>query len=425
MTSVTLPAIEPRTLLAHLFEAAVAAADPLAGIAAHLPAPPRGRTVVIGAGKGSAQMARAFEKVWTGPLSGVVVTRYGYRCETRSIEVIEAAHPVPDTEGLKASKRLSDAISGLTEDDLVIALISGGGSSLLPSPPEGFALEDEIELNEVLLASGLPISRMNTIRKHFSAIKGGRLAAATHARVVSFVVADVPGDNAAQVASGPTIPDSSSRRDALTLIEQHRIRLPRRIIDHIMSEQAEAPHPDDVRFSRNSHHVVSSARLSLKAAVDRARALGTPAVILSDAMQGEANVVALVHAALATEIAVHNSPVARPVVLLSGGETTVTLRGKDGKGGRNSEFALAAALAIEDYDIHVLAADTDGIDGSGSNAGAYADSSTARRLREHGIDGNACLLNHDSFSAFAAIGDLFDTGPTGVNVNDFRAILIR
>jgi hydroxypyruvate reductase len=416
---------EPRQILAALFEAAITAADPLAGMAAHLPPKPKGRTVVVGAGKGAAQMVRALESLWDGPLSGVVVTRYGYGCDVRSIEVLEAAHPVPDAAGMRAAQRLFNTVGNLSEDDLVLALISGGGSSLLPSPPDGFTIEDEVALNESLLASGLPISAMNTIRKHFSRIKGGRLAAATKARVVSFVVSDIPGDNPAHVASGPTIPDASSRHDALNLISQYRLRLPAAIVEHIGSSKADAPLPNNPRMSKNSHRIVASARTSLQAAASRARALGINAVVLSDAIEGEARDVALVHAAIAREIDAYGQPFQKPVVLLSGGETTVKLRTQGGKGGRSGEFALAAALAIEGHDIEVLAADTDGIDGSENNAGAFADGNTIARLRANNIDARSLLHDHDTYSGFAAIGDLFETGPTGVNVNDFRALLIR
>lgn len=417
--------LESRQFLTSLFEAAVAAADPVAGLAAHLPQRPSGRTIVVGAGKGAAQMARALESLWDGPLSGLVVTRYGYGCDTRSIEVIEAAHPVPDAAGLVASKRLFGTVANLSEDDLVIALISGGGSSLLPSPPSGFSLDDEIALNEALLASGLSISAMNTIRKHFSCIKGGRLALATKARVVTLVASDIPGDNPAYVASGPTIPDTSSRQDALNLIRQHGLRLSDRIVNHIGSQRAEAPLPTDTRMARNSHHIIASARISLQAAANKAKALGIPAVILSDAIEGESRDVALVHAAIGREIATHNEPFLKPVVILSGGETTVTLGAKAGNGGRNAEFALATALAVEGHEVEILAADTDGIDGSETNAGAFANGTTAARLRASGIDGRALLLAHDSYNAFSFLGDLFETGPTGVNVNDFRALLVH
>ena len=415
-----------RELLEALFAAAVKAADPLTGIRRHLPAPPaNGRTVVIGAGKGAAQMAVALESLWDGELSGVVVTRYGYGCETKSIEILEASHPVPDVAGLAGAKRLVETIAGLTENDLVIALICGGGSALLPAPPEGLTLEDEIALNEMLLASGAPISAMNVVRKHLSTIKGGRLAAATRARVVSMIVSDIPGDNPAFVASGPTIPDATTRHDALAIVEQYRLALPAAMIAHLNLAAADAPQPDDPAFARHEHFVIASAGVSLEAAAEVARAHGVTPYILSDSVEGEARDVALVHAALAREVALRDRPFARPAVLLSGGETTVTLRTRGGKGGRNGEFALALSLAIDGHAVTALAADTDGIDGSETNAGAFADGTTARRLRAAGLDGRKLLAGNDSFSGFSAIGDLFTTGPTGTNVNDFRAILLR
>ncbi|MFN7101669.1 MAG: glycerate kinase [Pseudorhizobium sp.] len=415
-----------RDLLTALFRAAVSAAEPLNGIRTHLPDPPkRGSTVVVGAGKGAAQMAAALESLWPKPLSGIVVTRYGYGCRTRSIEIIEAAHPVPDEAGLAGARRLMESIGGLGEDDLVIALVCGGGSALLPAPPEGFELVDEIALNEVLLASGAPISAMNVVRKHFSTIKGGRLAAATAARVVTLIVSDIPGDNPAFVASGPTVPDATTRQDALDIIEQYRLPLPDRIAAHFRSSAADAPHPDDPAFARHEHHVVASAGVSLEAAAKTARDHGLQPFILSDSIEGEARDVALVHGALAREVAQRAQPFPRPSVLLSGGETTVTLRGKGGRGGRNGEFALALARAIDGYPVTALAADTDGIDGSEDNAGAFVDGTTVRRLRASGLDGRTLLAGNDSYSGFEAIGDLFVTGPTGTNVNDFRAILIR
>lgn len=416
---------EDRAFLAGLFDAAVAAADPARALAAHLPEPPRGRTVVIGAGKGAAQLAAAFEALWDGPLQGVVVTRYGYACPTRAIRVIEAAHPVPDAAGLAASAALFDAVRGLGPDDLVVALICGGGSSLLPMPPGDLTLEDEAALNRALLASGAPISVMNAIRKQVSGIKGGRLAAAAHpARVVSLVVSDVPGDDPAQVASGPTVPDPGSRADARRLVDSWRIDLPPRLRDWLAGDAGAAPDPADPVFARNEVHVIASARLSLEAAAAQAEAAGIPAVILSDAIEGEARDVGRVHAAIAREIAMRDRPFARPVVLLSGGETTVTVRAK-GRGGRNSEFLLALALAAEGLPLAALAADTDGIDGSEDNAGAFADGDSAGRLRAAGLDPQALLSGNDAYSAFAALGDLFVPGPTGTNVNDFRAILIR
>ncbi|WP_434724919.1 glycerate kinase type-2 family protein [Mesorhizobium sp. RIZ17] len=417
---------DPKSFLTSIFNAAVAAADPEKTIRNHLPAKPKGRTIVIGAGKGSAQMAAAFEKVWDGPIDGLVVTRYGYGARCERIEIIEAAHPVPDAAGLEASRRLLEKVRGLTADDLVVALISGGGSALLPSPAPGLTLADEIAVNEALLASGAPIAAMNTIRKHLSTIKGGRLAAAAHpARVVSLVVSDIPGDNPALVASGPTIPDTGSREDALASIAAYGMKLPASVMAHINSPAADAPRPDDPRFAGNEVHLTASAGVSLEAAAAEAKRQGIEAVILSDAIEGEAREVGGVHAAIAREVATRNRPFAKPVLILSGGETTVTLRAK-GKGGRNSEFLLAFAIGIDGVNgIHALAADTDGIDGSENNAGAFADGATVARMRAAGVDAKAMLAGNNAWTAFKAVGDLFVPGPTGTNVNDLRAILVR
>ncbi|MEO5615190.1 MAG: glycerate kinase [Cypionkella sp.] len=413
---------EDRAFLTGLFEAAVRAADPYQALRANLPARPKGRVVVIGAGKGAAQLAAAFEVLWDGPLQGVVVTRYGYGCATKWIKVLESAHPVPDQAGLSASSALFDAVRGLSADDLVVALICGGGSALLPCPPGDLTLEDEAGLNRALLASGAPISVMNAIRKQVSGIKGGRLAAACYpARVVSLVVSDVPGDEPAQVASGPTVPDLVSREDARAMAAAWRIDLPEKVADWLAAEEGRAPDPADPVFAGNEVRVIASARISLEAA---AAASSVPAVILSDAIEGEARDVGRVHAAIAREVALRNRPFQRPVVILSGGETTVTLRGK-GRGGRNSEFLLALALAAEGVPFAALAADTDGIDGSENNAGAFADGASMARLRGLGVEPSGLLAGNDAYSAFEALGDLFEPGPTGTNVNDFRAILIR
>lgn len=419
-------ALDPRRFLIDIFDAAVAAAQPELTIRRWLPQKPVGRTVVIGAGKGSAQMARAFERAWDGSLEGLVVTRYGYATACERIEVVEAAHPVPDKAGLEAARRLLAAVNGLTADDLVVALISGGGSALLPLPAPGLTLDDEIEVNEALLASGAPIAAMNAIRKHVSTIKGGRLAAAAFpARVVSLVVSDIPGDNPALVASGPTVPDGATRQDALAIVEAYRMALPDRVMAHMNSSAADAPRPDDERFGRNEVRIVASAAVSLEAAAAEAKRHGIEAVILSDSIEGEAREVGAVHAAIAREVASRSRPFAKPVLVLSGGETTVTLRSK-GKGGRNSEFLLSFALGIDGAgEIHALAADTDGIDGSENNAGAFADATTVSRIRAAGGDAKAFLQGNDAWTAFNAIGDLFVTGPTGTNVNDLRAILVR
>ncbi len=417
---------EPRALFRALFKAAVAAADPARTIARFLPPRPRGRTVVIGAGKAASEMARALETLWQGPLEGVVVTRRGQGVATERIRVLHAAHPVPDEAGIAASRALFGAVTGLTANDLVIALISGGGSALLPAPAAGLTLADEIAVNQALLASGAPIAAMNTVRKHVSAIKGGRLAlAAFPARVVTLVVSDVPGDNPAFVASGPTVPDNASRDDALGIVADWKLEMPDRVMAHLRSLAADAPSPDDARFADNVVHVVASAAMSLEAAAEAARSSGIEAVILSDSIEGEAREVGALHAAIAREIATRGRPFARPVLLLSGGETTVTLRGAGGRGGRNSEFLLSLALGVDGIEsIHAFAADTDGIDGTEDNAGAFADWTSAARMRAAGCDPRSALMRNDAWSAFNAVGDLFAMGPTGTNVNDLRAVLV-
>lgn len=415
-----------RDILQDLFRDAVAAAQPSHAVRANLPPRPAGRTIVVGAGKASAQMARALEEAWDGPLEGLVVTRYGYGAPCRRIEVVEAAHPVPDAAGYLAARRIMEKVSGLGHDDLVVALISGGGSALLPHPAAGMSFEDEQAVNQVLLASGAPIRVMNIIRNELSAIKGGRLAAhAAPARVATLVVSDVPGDDPALVASGPTVPLNSSRAEARHLISVYGLDLPQAAHDILASDANPAPRPTDPAFAHNTVRIIASAALSLEAAASRARSSGLSAHILSDAVEGEARDVARVHAAIAREVRTRSRPFARPALMLSGGETTVTLRGR-GRGGRNAEFLLAFAIAIEGIEgIIALAADTDGIDGAGDNAGAIADGTSATRMRAAGIDPLAALADNDAYNAFRAIDGLFVTGPTGTNVNDFRAIIVR
>lgn len=418
-----------RAFLAELFHKAVDAARPEETIRSFLPEKPSGRVIVIGAGKASSQMARAFEQAWSekhdSAIEGLVVTRYGYACDCEHVEIVEAAHPVPDEAGLAGSRRLLEKVSGLNEDDLVVALISGGGSALLPCPPEGISLEDEIAVNEALLASGAPISAMNTVRKAVSRIKGGRLAVAAHpARVVSLLVSDIPGDHPQYIASGPTVADAGSREDALAIVERYEMELPDSVIKHMRSEAAAAPLPDDPRLARAEHHIIASAAKSLEVAAEHARSMGIEAHILSDSIEGEAREAALTQAAVAREILHRDRPFKKPVLLLSGGETTVTLKGR-GKGGRNTEFLLGFAIAIDgERGIHALCADTDGIDGSEDNAGAFADCDTVSKMRTAGIDPGIFLQNNDAWSAFQKAGTLFIPGPTGTNVNDFRAILI-
>lgn len=416
----------PHTLFKAMFNAAVSAADPAHVIGDFLPSKPKGRTIIIGAGKASAQMAAAFEAVWDGPLEGIVVTRYGYGAPCKRIKVLEAAHPVPDEAGLVAAQQLFTAVDNLTADDLVVALISGGGSALLPSPPPGMSLADEIAINEALLASGAPIAAMNMLRKHFSLIKGGRLAlAAFPAKVVTLIVSDIPGDNPAFVASGPTVADQAGRAEALDIVDAYQLQLPLSAMRHLQSAAADAPSPDDPRFANHEVHIIASAARSLEAAAQEAGRHDYNSIILSDAMEGEARDVGSVHAAIAREIATRNRPFEKPVVLLSGGETTVTLRNKNGIGGRNTEFLLALALAIESIEgIHAFAADSDGIDGKGDNAGAFADWNSAARMRHAGIDPRAALARNDAATAFAAINSLFSPGPTATNINDIRAILV-
>lgn len=419
--------MEHRAFLTELFDAAIAAADPKLALAAHLPEKPIGRTIVIGAGKGAAQLAAAFEELWGDAVEGTVVTRYGYACETQNVTVLEAAHPVPDAAGLAASEALFQQVQGLSADDLVVALVCGGGSALLAAPAEGLSFADEVALNEALLASGAPIGAMNAVRKQVSGIKGGRLAAAcAPARVVSLVVSDVPGDDPAQVASGPTVPDPVGRAEALKAVADYGIVLPDAIAAHLAKAPEDAPQPDDPRFARNEVHVVASAAISLEAAAAKAEAAGWPAVILSDAIEGEAREVAKMHGAMTREVVRRNRPFKAPLVMLSGGETTVTLRGKGGRGGRNSEFLLSLAMELDGVaGVTALAADTDGIDGSEDNAGAFADGTTAVAMREAGVDPAQALAGNNAYTAFDAVGEIFAPGPTGTNVNDFRAILIE
>lgn len=419
----------PKAFLQSLFDVAVKAADPARNIASFLPEPPKGRLIIVGAGKGSAQIAAAFEDAWEkaghGTVEGLVVTRYGFGVECRNVEIIEASHPVPDAAGLVASNRLLKTVSGLSEDDLVVAVISGGGSALLPAPPDGVSLADEIAMNEVLLASGAPISAMNSVRKQVSRIKGGRLAQRAYpAKVLSLIVSDIPGDNPAHVASGPTVPDGGTLSEARDIVARYNMQLPASIMEHLNRELSDAPDPDDPKLAQNQRHIIASARVSLQAAQASAREQGIPAVILSDSIEGETREIGRMHAAIAREVLAMDQPFEKPVLLLSGGETTVTLNG-DGKGGPNSEFLLSLALEIDGFDnIYALSADTDGIDGSQDNAGAYADGRTIGRMREKGIDPAAMLANNDAWTAFDSIDELFVCGPTGTNVNDFRAILI-
>ncbi len=412
---------DPRDFLLRLFSAAVDSADPAKTVARHLPDPPRGRVVVVGAGKSAAAMARAVEEAWPGvDLSGVVVTRYGHAVPTRRIEVIEAAHPVPDRNGAQAARRILDAVGGLGPEDLVLALISGGGSALMTAPAPGLTLDDKMRVNRLLLASGAPISVMNRVRRRLSAIKGGRLAlAAAPARVVALAISDVPGDDPLAIASGPTVHDPDAGADLSEVVRMLGPDLPepaRRLL-------LEAPEP--LPAFGADYRLISTPILALEAAAARARAEGATPLILGDAIEGEAAAAGQVMAGLARSAALHGQPVRGPAVLLSGGETTVTIgAAKPGRGGRNTEFLLAMALALDGTSIHALACDTDGIDGTEDAAGAIIAPDTLPRARAAGLDPAAVLAGHDSYSLFARLGDLVKTGPTLTNVNDFRAVYI-
>jgi hydroxypyruvate reductase len=410
-----------------MFDAAVSAASPAACLPQHLKsiAPPKGRTIVIGAGKAAASMAAAVEANWHGgPLEGLVVTRYEHGASTKQIEVIEASHPVPDAAGREAAKRILQKVQGLTADDLVLALISGGGSALMALPAEGVTLEEKQAVNKALLKSGANISEMNCVRKHLSAIKGGRLArAAAPARVVALMISDVPNDDLSVIASGPTVPDPTTRQDALAVIAKYKIDAPAAVLKHLSSPECETPKPGDAIFERVQNILIATPQGSLDAAAAVARQAGYTPCILGD-LEGESRDVALVHAGIAKQIALHGQPFQPPVAIISGGETTVTVRG-NGKGGRDAEFLLGLTLALEGFGgISAIACDTDGIDGVETNAGAMMAADSFARAQKAGVDLKGLFANNDAFSAFEALGDLVVTGPTRTNVNDFRAILV-
>ncbi|WP_374263251.1 glycerate kinase [Zoogloea sp.] len=415
----------PRALLARMFDAAVGAAQPARCIPPHLPTPPRGRTVVIGAGKASAAMAQALERHWPGALSGLVVTRYGYAVPCARIEIVEAAHPVPDAAGLAAAGRMRALVAGLDADDLVICLISGGGSALLPQPGEGVTLADKQAINRALLKSGASISEMNCVRRHLSAIKGGRLAAACHpARVVNLLISDVPGDNPIDIASGPTVADPTTCADALEIVRRYAIDLPAGARALLESGHGETIKPGDARLAGVETHLVATPWMALEAAAAVARAAGVTPVLLGDRLEGEARDVAKVMAGIALQARQYGHPAAAPCVLLSGGETTVTVRG-NGRGGRNVEFLLALAVALDGAPgIHAVAGDTDGVDGQAEIAGAFVAPDTLARAWAQGIRPRARLDDNDGHGFFEALGDSLVTGPTLTNVNDFRAILV-
>ena len=416
--------LDPQSLLRDLFATAIAAAHPRQVLADHLPADRSGRVIVIGAGKAAAAMAEVIEREWQGELSGLVVTRYGHGADCRRIEVVEAAHPVPDDAGERVARRVLAMVSGLTEADRVIFLLSGGGSSLLALPAAGLTLKDKQAINKALLKSGASIAEMNCVRKHLSAIKGGRLAAACWpASVHTFAISDVPGDEATVIASGPTVADPTTAADALAILARYAIEIPAHVQAWLQSPHAETVKPGAPSLARSHFQLIATPQQALEAAAVRARAAGITPLILGD-LEGEAREVAKVHAGIARQIVLHGQPLQPPCVILSGGETTVTVNG-NGRGGRNAEFLLSLTQALKGLPgVYALAGDTDGIDGSEDNAGAIMTPCSHARASALGLSASAELDNNNGYGYFAALDDLIVTGPTRTNVNDFRAILI-
>lgn len=420
----------PRQLLRAVFDAALAAADPLQclppALAGLTPPEAGGRLVVVGAGKAAAAMARAVEAHWPGPLGGLVVTRYGHGLRCERIEVVEAAHPVPDAAGVAAAARITGLVSGLGPADRVLVLLSGGGSALLAAPAPGVTLADKQAISGALLRSGASIGEINCVRRHLSALKGGRLAlAAWPAPVLTLAISDVPGDDPATIASGPTVADPTTAADALEVLARYRIAVPDGLRQRLAEGGLETAKPGEARLAGCRYQLIATPQQMLQAAAAAARRLGVTPLILGDALEGEAREVGKVMAGIALACARHGQPLARPALLLSGGETTVTVRG-NGRGGRNSEFLLGLALALKGAPgIAALAADTDGIDGSEDNAGAFVLPDTLARAAAAGLDPAARLAANDAWGLFAGVGDLLVTGPTLTNVNDFRAILVQ
>jgi len=408
-----------------MFDAAVRAALPEHCLPPFLPIPGRGRTLVIGAGKASAAMAATLERHWSGELSGLVVTRYGHAVPCSRIEIVEASHPVPDEAGRAAAQRMLTMVRGLDADDLVICLVSGGGSALLALPAPGISLEDKQAVNRALLRSGANIAEMNCVRKHLSAVKGGRLAAAAYpARMVTLMISDVPGDDPAVIASGPTVPDPTTYADARAVIAKYGIEPPAGVTARLAQSEDETPKPGDPRLARAETVMIATPQAALMAAAEVARAAGITPVILGDSIEGEAREVATVMAGIARQVVRHGQPASAPCVLLSGGETTVTVRG-NGRGGRNAEFLLALAVALDGLSgVWALAADTDGVDGTEDNAGCILDPQSLQRAAALGLRPKEMLANNDGYGFFAAVDGLLRSGPTLTNVNDIRAILV-
>ena len=427
------PHTDPRGFLLALFNAAVAQAVPGPEIAAFLPKPPKGRTLVLGGGKAGGSMAAAVDALWPkdAPMSGLVVTRYdyvppAYKSNPGRIEVVEAAHPVPDDAGRRAAKRIAELTKGLTKDDLVLCLISGGASSLMAMPADGITLEEKQAINKALLKSGAAIDEMNCVRKHLSAIKGGRLAAmCAPAQVVTLLISDVPGDAPQVIGSGPTVPDSTTCADALRILARYGIEVPAAARAGLESGALETPKPGDAVFAGHSVHMIATPQQSLEAAAALARQSGIGVHVLSDEMEGESREVGKVHAAMARYVVRHGQPFARPCVIISGGETTVTVKSKGGRGGRATEFLLGCAIALQgEPGVHVMAGDTDGIDGVEDNAGAIVTPSTLVRAQAAGLKAQDFLDANDAYNFFKPLGDLVVPGPTFTNVNDFRAVLV-
>jgi len=415
----------PRALLTAMFHAAIASAQPAVCVPPHLPQPPKGRLIVAGAGKASAAMAQAVEHHWPGPLSGLVVTRYGYGVPCSRIEIVEAAHPVPDLSGMRAAERMLGLVQGLSADDLVLCLISGGGSALLPLPAPELTLELKQSLGRALLASGATIGEFNCVRRHLSSIKGGRLGAACHpARVLTLLMSDVPGDRPTDIASGPTVADPTTCEDALNILRRYAIDVPPAVRDLLESGRGESVKPGDARLARAEVRMIATPQMALEAAAALARSRGFPPHILGDAIEGEARDVGTVLAGIAAQVADRSQPFTAPCVLLSGGETTVTVRGK-GRGGRNVEFLLSLAVALDGHArIFAIAGDTDGVDGQEEIAGAVIAPDTLARAWRLKLRPKDMLADNDGHTFFQTLGDSIITGPTLTNVNDFRAIMI-